>query len=128
MVKQGQYKNFDKLLLEAIDEDLFSLGEVVRASIYIHLEGSFNIKKKEIPRELSDFSSALEQIFGLGARYLEILFMKNIHAKLEVTCKWPTYRYPLSKWIVTEMTFQEFVGLVRRGFEAAYSEKLKMGV
>jgi hypothetical protein len=54
--------------------------------------------------------------------------MKNLHAKVEVTCKWPTYGWPLSKWIVPEMTFQEYVYLMRQNFEAANSAKVEMGV
>ena len=128
MAKQSKRENFDQLLLEAIDEGLSSLGEAVKASIYIHLEGYFNIRKQEIPHKLSDFSNALERIFGLGARHLEILFMKHLHAKVEVTCKWPTYGWPLSKWIVPEMTFQEYVRLMRLSFEAANGDKVEIGV
>ena len=102
---QDRFKLFDKILLEAIDEALLSLGVNARILILGTLEGSFKIRKQEIPNKLSDFSNALERIFGLGARHLEILFMKNLHAKLEVTCKWPTYEWPLSKWIVPEITF-----------------------
>jgi hypothetical protein len=54
--------------------------------------------------------------------------MKNLHAKLEVTCKWPTYEWPLSKWIVPEITFQEYVRLMRQNFEAANDDKVEMGV
>jgi hypothetical protein len=44
------------------------------------------IARQDIPYSVEGFSYALEQIFGLGARHLEILFMKNLHAKVEVTC------------------------------------------
>ena len=128
MVKLSPHENFDQLLLEAIDEGLSGLGEAGKASIYIHLEGLFKIRKQEIPSKLNDFSNALERIFGLGARHLEILCMKNLHAKLEVTFKWPTYESPLSKWIVPEITFQEYVRLMRQNFEAANDDKVEMGV
>lgn len=128
MGKLSEHENFDQLLLFAIDEGLSGLGEAGKASIYIHLEGLFNIRKQEIPNKLNDFSNALERIFGLGARHLEILIMKNLQAKLEVTCKWPTYKWPLSKWIVPEMTFTEYVRLMRQRFEAANDEKVEIGV
>ena len=86
------------------------------------------ITRQDIPYIVEDFSDAIEQIFELDARHLEILFMKNLHAKLEVTCKWPTYGWPLSKWIVPEMTFQEYVRLMRQNFEAANDDKVEMGV
>ena len=128
MAEQSQHENFDQLLLDAIDEGLSGLGEAGKASIYIHLENRFNIRKQEIPNKLNDFSNALKRIFGLGTRHLEILLMKNLHAKLEVTCKWPTYEWPLSKWIVPEMTFTEYVRLMRQSFEAANDDKVKIGV
>lgn len=128
MAKTSSHENFDRLLLHSIDEALSSLGEDVRVSIYFHLKDLFKIRKQEIPSRLSVFSSALEQIFGLGARHLELLFMKNLHAKIKVTCKYPTYEWPLSKWIVPEMTFQDYVGLVRQDFEAKSEKKIEMGV
>jgi len=128
LAKLSQHENFDQLLLDAIEEGLSGLGGAGKASIYIHLESLFNIRKQEIPNKLSDFSNALERIFGLGARHLEILFMKNLHAKLEVTCNWPTYEWPLSKWAVPEMTFQEYVRLMRQNFEAANDDKVEIGV
>jgi len=128
LAKVSKNENFDQLLLEAIDEGLSGLGEAGKASVYIHLESRFNIKKQEIPNKLNDFSNALERIFGLGTRHLEILLMKNLHIKLEVTCKWPTYEWPLSRWIVPEMTFTEYVRLMRQSFEAANSDKVEIGV
>ena len=68
MAKLSQHENFDQLLLDAIDEGLSGLGEAGKASIYIHLEGIFNIRKQEIPNKLDGFSNALQRIFGLGAR------------------------------------------------------------
>jgi hypothetical protein len=92
------------------------------------LEQQFKIKRQEILYRLEDFSCPLERIFGSGAMHLEILFMKKLHAKVEVTCKWPTYGWPFSKWIVPEMTFQEYVRLMLQNFEAANDDKVEMGV
>jgi hypothetical protein len=128
LAKQSQHENFDQLLLDAISEGLSSLGEDAKGSIFFHLEDLFKIRKQEIPSRLNDFLNALEQIFGLGARHLEILFMKNLHAKVEVTCKWSTYGWALSKWIVPELIFQEYVRLMRQSFEAAGEDTVKMGI
>lgn len=128
MTKQSQHRSFEQILLEAIDEALSSLGEGVKKSIYFHVENSFNIKRQEIPQRLADFSEALERIFGPGARHLEISFMKSLHAKIEVTCKWPEYEWPLSKWIIPELTFQEYVRLMQQKFEAAHKSNIEMGV
>jgi hypothetical protein len=98
-------------LLAAIDEALSSLGESVKTSIYFHLAESFNIKREEIPRRINEFSNGLERIFGMGAKQLEILFMKNLHAKIGVTCEWPTF-----KWIIPDVTFQEYVDLMKQNY------------
>ncbi len=127
MTKQSVIRSFDQILLESIDESLLSLGENVRTSIYFHLEDLFKIRKQEIPNRLSDFSNALKQIFGLGAKHLEIMFMKRLHAKVEAACELPDYKLP-SKWIVPEMTFQEYVCLMRPNFEGANEEKIEMGI
>jgi hypothetical protein len=110
-------KDFGQILLEAIDEALSSLGEDVKTSIYFHLEEKFAIKKHEIPQRTEDFSDALERIFAPGARHLEILFMKSLHSKIGVVCKWAT-----SESVVAEMTFHEYVCLMRRNFEGKNQE------
>ena len=121
-------RKFDEYLIKAIDEALTSLGEPVKNALYFQLENSFNMPKNEIPKQIDEFTDIMHKIFGLGASLLEIKFMKNLHAKLEVTCKWPTYGWPLSKWIVPEITFQEYVRLMRQNFEAANDDKVEMGV
>jgi hypothetical protein len=74
-------KEFDELLLTAIDTAFFSLGESVKKSIYFHLEEQFQLKREQIPAHLKKFQTANEQIFGSGARFLEILIMKNLYNK-----------------------------------------------
>jgi len=74
--------NFDNLLIYAIDEALNSLGESVKQSIYFHIENKFNVARNEIPENLAEFQVGLEKIFGTGARFIEILIMKNLHSKV----------------------------------------------
>ena len=76
-------KGFDDLLLASIDEALLSLGGPARQRIYFHLEKDFQLKRDEIPKKLYHFQVALEKIFGVGARYLEILVMKNLYGRIE---------------------------------------------
>ncbi|MCW4043993.1 MAG: hypothetical protein NWE94_00570 [Candidatus Bathyarchaeota archaeon] len=129
MDKRSKLKpDFNEVLLEAINEALSSLGENVAKSIYFHVEKTFNIKPWEIPKRIKEFSNALEQIFGLGARTLEILCMQKLHNKIQVTCKWPKYEWPLSKWIAPELTFQEYVNLMRQNYEKAHTCDPQMGV
>lgn len=73
---------FQGMLLEAIDEGLSSLGDSSKLAIYFHLEKTFDIKKCDIPNRIDDFTSAIEAIFGQGAKLLQIQIMKNLHKKL----------------------------------------------
>ncbi len=72
---------FRKLLLEAVDEALSSLGDSVKQAIYFHLEKTFEIKKQEIPDRIEEFTKAIEEIFGLGAKLLEIRIMESFYEK-----------------------------------------------
>ena len=75
-------REFNKLLLSAIDEALNSLGESVKQSIYFHIENKFSVARNAIPANLVEFQGGLEKIFGTGARFIEILIMKNLHSKI----------------------------------------------
>ncbi len=76
-------KDFDRLLLTSIDDALLSLGESARQSIYFHIENTFSVPRNQIPKNLPDFQMALEKIFGVGARFIEILIMKNLYKKID---------------------------------------------
>jgi len=81
-------KAFEKLLLEAIDNALTSLGESARQAIYFHLENRFKIARKDIPHRLGDFEIGLEKIFGLGAQFIKILIMKDLYGKIGHPLEW----------------------------------------
>lgn len=102
-----QNHNFEKLLLEAVDEGLSSLGESSKQAIYFHLEKGFNIKKQEIPFKIEAFASAIEKIFGLGANFLEILIMKRLYEKLGGVFEWEE---------PTDFVFAEYVALAKQCF------------
>jgi hypothetical protein len=74
--------NLRKILLEAVEEGLSSLGDSPKQAIFFHLETSFEISKDSIPTNLTEFSKALEKIFGPGASYLEKLIVKRLYEKL----------------------------------------------
>ena len=80
-------REFDKLLVSAIDDALNSLGESVKQSIYFQIENNFKLTRDEIPANLVEFQGGLEKIFGAGAQYIEILIMKNLHTKIGRTLK-----------------------------------------
>ena len=74
--------NLRKILLEAVEEGLSSLGDSPKQAIFFHLEASFKISKDKIPANLTEFAKALEKIFGPGAPYLEKLIVKCLYEKL----------------------------------------------
>jgi len=107
-------KDFDKLLLEAVDEGLSLMGESSKQAIYFHLEKSFNIKRQEIPCKMEVFEHSLEKIFGLGANFLEVLIMKRIHER--VSGRLEGHRSQ-------DFTFTEYVAAARRSFLARKETK-----
>jgi hypothetical protein len=96
-------EDFDYLLLESIDEAFSTLGESPKTAIYYHLEHKFGIPRRTIPRRIEEFSDALEKVFGLGAKHLEIIIMKNRHCKTLGTS-------PSGKaWNSSALTFSAYI-------------------
>jgi hypothetical protein len=109
-------EQFNGYLMEAIDETLTSLGEPVKNVLYSNLESNFEISKEDIPEKIIDFSSILHKLFGLGASRLELKFMKNLNDKIQVDIKWPEYQWPLAKWAVMDLSFEEYIFKIREDF------------
>jgi hypothetical protein len=107
---------FDEYLIEAIDEALSSLGAPVKNAVYFQLENSFNMPKNEIPNQIDEFTDIIHKIFGLGASRLEIKFMKNLHSKIKVSIELTEYEWPLSEWIVEDVSFKEYVLSARKNY------------
>ena len=72
---------FENLLLEAIDQSLSVLGESSRISIYFHLEKTYGVKRQDIPQKPEAFVSAVEKIFGPGAKIIENMVSKGLCEK-----------------------------------------------
>lgn len=100
-------KSFEELFLEAVDEALASLGDSVSQVIYFHLEKEFKIAKEEIPYNLNEFANGLEKIFGLGARFIEILVMKHLYQKIGRPLVWDESK---------ELMFLEYVTAAKESF------------
>jgi hypothetical protein len=75
-------EKFNRVLLDAIEGGLSSLGDSPKNAIFYHLETSFHLKKEDIPLNLSEFQQALERVFGPGAPYLEKLIIGRLYEKL----------------------------------------------
>ena len=110
-------EKFDELLIEAIDEAITSLGEPVKNTFYYRLENDLNIPKNEIPQKLEEFAHIIHKIFGIGASRLEIMFMKNLNSRVKAKVQMPEYEWPVSKWIVMEMSFVDYVNNLRKEYE-----------
>ena len=93
-------------MLSAIDEALNSLGESVKQSIYFHIENRFSVTRNEIPENLAEFQGGLEKIFGTGARFIEILIMKNLHSKVGLPLIMESKQFE----------FVEYVDVAKEGF------------
>jgi len=100
-------KIFEKLLLEAVDSGLDSLGDSAKQAIYFHLENKFEIARKDIPQRVEEFADGLERIFGVGAQSLEILIMKELHERIGQRLKWNKNK---------ELLFAEYIAAARSSF------------
>lgn len=108
---------FDEILLQVIDKALLLLGQGVKSTIYYQLEYKYNIKRKQIPDKIEVFSDVIEQIFGMGARNLEIIIMKLLFEKFK-----KDFRTDYHNLSISELTFVKYVNLIRnkyRGLESA---------
>lgn len=104
-------KDFDVLLLDAVDEALSAIGEAPKKGVYCHLEQEFGIKRKEIPKRQEDFSNALEKMFGLGAKHIEIMIMKTLHKKTEQIQDWNA-----PDWVTPELTYLTYIKMKKQAF------------
>jgi hypothetical protein len=98
-------KDFDKFLLETVDEGLSSIGESSKQASYFYLEKAFKFRKDDVLYKIEDFACAIE-IFGLGADFLEILIMKNLYEKVGRTVHLPEPK---------DFVFTEYVAATERG-------------
>ena len=96
--RENQKPNEDKFkvaMIGAIDESFSSFSNVDKQEIYFHLENTFKIKKQEIPCRIKDFADAIEQIFGIGAKLIEIMIIEAIHKRI------PDFMFTPKKGVVT---------------------------
>ena len=122
---------FDSILTEAIDEALSACGERAKSAFYTYLEKSLSLPKREIPTRIDEFSQALENLFGVGARILEILIMKSLYSRIGVVWKWkvPERAGPRDcphAQDLPHLTFQEYVNLTKKYYEVAAREEEQM--
>jgi hypothetical protein len=74
--------NFEATLIEAVDKSFSSFGQCCKQAIYLQLENTFKIKKQEIPFKIAEFADSIQQIFGIGAKLIELKIIGALHEKI----------------------------------------------
>jgi hypothetical protein len=97
-------EEFKVAIIETIDEIFSSFSNLDKQKIYFHLENSFKIKKQEIPCKIEDFADAIEQMFGVGAKLIEIRIIEALHKRI------PDFMFSPKKGAVI---FKEYVANLR---------------
>ena len=107
MTKQST-NQLDLTIIEAIDESLTSFGESVKQVVYFQLENTYHVKKQDIPRKIEEFVKAVEGIFGIGARLIEMKILQTLYARMHEF----TY-FPESK----DLVFRDYVQSIQSFFQ-----------
>ena len=92
-------------LLSAIDESLSSFGDSFKQVIYFQLANTYQIKKEEIPNKINEFADAIEEIFGIGAKLIEMKIIKALYEKVA------GFTYIADK---EDLIFTEYIDNLRR--------------
>jgi hypothetical protein len=79
--KESLKNRLDMTIMEAVDESLASFGESVRKVVYSQLQNYYNLPKQEIPTRIEEFAAAIEGIFGIGARLIEVKIIQTLYTK-----------------------------------------------
>lgn len=74
-------KNKDALISEVVDDSLSCFGDPFKQYVYSKLSKYYRLEKHEIPSRISDFAEALEDIFGAGAKLIEMRIIQDLHEK-----------------------------------------------
>ena len=97
--------NFEDIFLEAVDESLSIIGESAKNTVYAYLKNTFKMNRQEIPHRMDEYVTAIENIFGTGAKIIQIQTMKNLYKKVRYQIK----QYPNSK----NLTFIEYISTMK---------------
>lgn len=89
LTRCAQNSDFNKIMLEAVDEGLSLLGDCSKQALYSHIEKTLKIEKEDIPDKIEEFTCAIERIFGQSAKLLEIEIMKNLYKRVEHSFEYP---------------------------------------
>ena len=102
--KHQKTTNFEESLIESIDEGLSVIGESTKKIVYAYLERKFQMTRHDIPNRIEDFTKAIENIFGNGAKILELKIMKCLFNKVGYTLNYSNQK---------NLTFIEYIKAIR---------------
>jgi len=97
-------EEFKAVIIESVDESLASFSNLDKQAVYLHLEKTYNIKKQEIPSKMDNFADAIEQMFGIGAKLVEMRIIEALHKRIPEFVFFPIKR---------EIGFKEYLASLR---------------
>ena len=97
-------EEFKVVIIETVDESLASFSNLDKQAVYFQLEKTYNIKKEEIPCKMDSFADAIEEMFGIGAKLVEMRIIKALHKRIPEFVFFPIER---------EIGFKEYVASLR---------------
>jgi hypothetical protein len=74
-------EKFNFGITEMVDESFSSFRNLNKETVYLRLEKAFKIKKEEIPFRIDGFADAIEQMFGVAAKLVEIRMIEALHKR-----------------------------------------------
>lgn len=74
--------SFKIAITETVDESLSQFCNLDKEAVYLRLEKTYKIKKQEIPFKIENFVDAIEQMFGVGAKLIEIKITAALHKRI----------------------------------------------
>ncbi len=80
VIEKQSVNNLDMTILEAVDKSLASFGESVRQVVYYQLDTIYHVRKQDVPCRIEEFANALEEIFGVGARLIEMRILETLYS------------------------------------------------
>lgn len=78
-------KDFEREVLACVEKALGSFGQTVRVSIFYHIENDFSFPTEKAASEPHLFMQKLTKIFGVGARTIERMLVREIETTFHLT-------------------------------------------
>jgi hypothetical protein len=82
-------QSVDNVIAEAVSESLSSFGPAFKQAVCGQLEQTYRIKQTEIPERINEFTNAIEAMFGIGAKIIELRIIEAIHNKMPAFVHFP---------------------------------------